>query len=53
MNPQIAAIYQDFFPSDKVIVADAHQYLLDHFQEFELILNNLHKQFHLYLDPSR
>jgi len=32
MNPKIAAIYQDFFPNDKVIVADAHQYLLDHFK---------------------
>jgi len=36
-NPQIAAIYQDFFPNDKVIVADAHQYLLDHFKEFDFI----------------
>ena len=30
LNPQIAKIYQDFFPQDKVIVADAHQYLLEH-----------------------
>ena len=37
LNPQIAKIYQDFFPKDKVIVADAHQYLLDHFKEFEFI----------------
>ena len=36
-NPQIAKIYQDFFPNDKVIVADAHQYLLDHFKEFDFI----------------
>lgn len=36
-DPQIAAIYQDFFPNDKVIVADAHQYLLDHFAEFDFI----------------
>jgi len=36
-NPQIAAIYQDFFPDDEVIVADAHQYLLDHFKEFDFI----------------
>ncbi|MDD3962225.1 MAG: DNA cytosine methyltransferase [Bacteroidales bacterium] len=28
LNPEIAKIYQDFFPDDKVIVADAHQYLL-------------------------
>lgn len=37
MNPKIAAIYQDFFPNDKVIVGDAHQYLLEHFKEFEFI----------------
>jgi DNA (cytosine-5)-methyltransferase 1 len=37
LNPQIAKIYQDFFPQDKVIVADAHQYLLEHFEEFEFI----------------
>ena len=33
-NEAIAKIYQDFFPQDKVIVADAHQYLLEHFKEF-------------------
>ena len=37
LNPQIAKIYQDFFPNDLVIVADAHQYLLDHFKEFDFI----------------
>lgn len=37
IEPQIAKIYQDFFPNDKVIIADAHQYLLDHFQEFDFI----------------
>jgi len=37
LNPEIAKIYQDFFPQDKVIVVDAHQYLLDHFKEFEFI----------------
>jgi DNA (cytosine-5)-methyltransferase 1 len=37
LNPQIAKIYQDFFPKDRVIVADAHQYLLEHFKEFEFI----------------
>jgi DNA (cytosine-5)-methyltransferase 1 len=37
LNPEIAAIYKDFFPDDEVIVADAHQYLLDHFKEFDFI----------------
>ena len=36
-NPKIAKIYQDFFPDDKVIVGDAHQYLLEHFKEFDFI----------------
>lgn len=36
-NPEIAKIYQDFFPNDKVIVTDAHQYLLKHFNEFDFI----------------
>jgi DNA (cytosine-5)-methyltransferase 1 len=35
--PEIAKIYHDFFPNDKVIVTDAHQYLLEHFSEFDFI----------------
>jgi len=34
---EIADIYKDFFPKDKVIVADAHQYLLDHYKEYDFI----------------
>jgi DNA (cytosine-5)-methyltransferase 1 len=37
IDPQIAKIYQDFFPKDKVIVVDAHQYLLEHFGEYDFI----------------
>ena len=37
LNPEIAKIYQDFFPNDTVIVGDAHQYLLDHYKEFDFI----------------
>jgi len=37
IEPKIAKIYQDFFPNDKVIVADAHQFLLEHFEEFNFI----------------
>ena len=39
-KPEIAKIYQDFFPKDKVIVGDAHQYLLNHFQEFDFIFSS-------------
>ncbi len=35
--PEITKIYQDFFPQDNVIIADAHQYLLEHFEEFDFI----------------
>ena len=41
LNPDIAKIYQDFFPKDKVIVTDAHQYLLEHFQEFDFIWSSI------------
>lgn len=37
INPEIAAIYQSFFPKDQVVVGDAHQYLLDHYKEFDFI----------------
>ena len=37
MNPEIAKIYQKFFPKDKVIVGDAHQYLQEHYSEFDFI----------------
>ena len=36
-KPEIAKVYQDFFPNDKVVVADAHEYLLEHFKEFDFI----------------
>lgn len=36
-NKEIAKIYKDFFPKDKVVVADAHKYLLEHFEEFDFI----------------
>ena len=37
LDPEAARLYQDRFPNDKVIVADAHQYLLDHYKEFDFI----------------
>jgi len=32
-----ANIYRDYFPGDEVIVTDAHEYLLNHLQEFDFI----------------
>jgi DNA (cytosine-5)-methyltransferase 1 len=34
---EIADVYQSNFPKDKVIIADAHQYLLDHYSEYDFI----------------
>ena len=36
-NESIANAYKKFFPKDKVIVGDAHEFLLKHFQEFDFI----------------
>lgn len=36
-NKKIANIYKHNFPNDEVIVADAHDYLLEHFREFDFI----------------
>jgi DNA (cytosine-5)-methyltransferase 1 len=33
----IADVYKNLYPDDTVIVTDAHQYLLDHYQEFDFI----------------
>jgi DNA (cytosine-5)-methyltransferase 1 len=37
LDPEAARLYQERFPNDKVIVADAHQYLLEHYKEFDFI----------------
>ena len=36
-DPKIAEIYKKNFPNDNVIVTDAHQYLLEHFREYDFI----------------
>lgn len=37
LKPDIAAVYKELFPNDTVVVTDAHQYLLDHYQEYDFI----------------
>jgi len=34
---ELAKLYQERFPNDEVIVTDAHQYLLENFQDFNFI----------------
>ena len=36
-DQELARMYKDRFPKDIVIVADAHQYLLEHYKEFDFI----------------
>lgn len=37
LDPELARMYQERFKNDTVIVGDAHQYLLDHYREFDFI----------------
>lgn len=37
IDEKIAAVYSQNFPVDKMIIGDAHKYLLDHYKEFEFI----------------
>jgi DNA (cytosine-5)-methyltransferase 1 len=37
LDPELARMYQERFQNDIVIIADAHQYLLEHYKEFDFI----------------
>jgi DNA (cytosine-5)-methyltransferase 1 len=37
LDPELARLYQERFPNDTVIITDAHQYLLDHYKEYDFI----------------
>lgn len=37
LDPKIAAVYKRQHPQDKMILGDAHQYLLDHAADFDFI----------------
>ena len=37
LDPELARLYQERFPNDTVIIADAHQYLLEHYKEYDFI----------------
>lgn len=36
-DPELARMYKERFPKDLVVITDAHQYLLDHYKEFDFI----------------
>ena len=37
LDPELARLYKERFPKDNVIIGDAHQYILDHYKEFDFI----------------
>ena len=37
LDPELGKLYQERFPNDKVIVEDAHEYLLNNYNDFDFI----------------
>lgn len=37
LNKDLGKIYKDYFPKDKIIIADAHEFLRTHYKEFDFI----------------
>lgn len=37
IEPDLGALYKEYYTNDTVIIADAHEYLLKHFQKFDFI----------------
>ncbi len=56
-DEELARMYQERFPNDKVILEDAHQYLLDHYKEFDFIWSSppcpTHSTFQFSMKNSR
>ena len=57
LDEELARLYQERFPNDKVIVSDAHQYLLDHYKEFDFIWTSppcpTHSRFQISMKTKR
>ncbi len=57
LDPECARLYQERFPNDKVVIEDAHQYLLDHYQEFDFIWSSppcpTHSRFNISMKTKR
>lgn len=50
INPIIAKIYQDLYPTDKVIIADAADFLAKHYDEYDFIWSSRPCQSHSVLN---
>jgi len=57
LDPELAKLYQERFPNDKVVVADAHKYLLDNYQDFDFIWSSppcpTHSRFNVSMKTKR
>jgi DNA (cytosine-5)-methyltransferase 1 len=55
-NEEIAGIYADHFPNDRVVVADAHEYLLQNYRDFDFIWSSVpcttHSRSNLFLNAQ-
>lgn len=49
-NQDIANIYKELYPMDTLIITDAHQYLLDHFKEYDFVWSSPPCQSHTILN---
>lgn len=50
INPKIAAEYKRNFPNDNVIIGDAHDYLLKHYKDFNIVWTSRPCQSHTKLN---
>lgn len=41
LNTYIAEVYMEFFPEDLVYICDAHEYLLNHYKEYDFIWSSI------------
>lgn len=57
LDEELAKLYQERFSNDKVIIADAHQYLLDHYKEYDFIWSSppcpTHSRFNISMKNKR
>lgn len=53
LNPKVAAEYKINFPRDKVIIADAHEYLLKNYKKFDIIWSSRPCQTHTRMNYTR
>jgi len=52
LDTSIATVYRSYFPNDKIIITDAHEYLLNHFKEFDFIWSSPPCQSHSRLNAA-